>query len=106
MSYSFNSLFLEVEVHPSKVKDFEEKYLEKTGESASYQEGFQAQSNKWGTECRIYFNAPEETVKKLEENYNISKASRGYRDEYDYRINSQELFWNLIEKGYRLGSNR
>lgn len=105
MSYSFKSLFLEVEAKPNKVESFKKKYLEKTRDVASDQEGFQVQENKWGVECRIYFNAPAETVKKLEENYDLSKAIRGYRDEYDYRINSQDLFWILIEKGYRLGSN-
>ncbi|MCK5565101.1 MAG: hypothetical protein KAJ07_07620 [Planctomycetes bacterium] len=97
-------VFLEVEVAPAKVEDFINRYTQITN-LAPDDSYYQEQPNKWGTECRIYFNASVEAAQALTEAgcHVEEKDIVGYRPEYAYRINQQDLFWNLVSHGYRLG---
>lgn len=100
------NVLLEAEVHPDKVDQFEEKYLHITGIRPVTGPHYQHQPNKWGIECRIYFNCDTDLTdefKKLD--IRLEKAKRLYREEWKYRVNHNEFFWALICAGYRLGQN-
>lgn len=103
----FQRLLLEVEVTVNNRRDFEIRYAEATGTIPQLGSHFQIQDNKWGCECRIYFDAENWVVDSFEKMGHTveSRVGVGYRSEYAYRINSQELFWRLIEYGYRIGDN-
>jgi hypothetical protein len=104
MDYTFEDIFIEAEVNPDHAVDFEDEYCDIAGINPALGDGYQQQVNKWGLECRIYFNASDDVVDKLKnDGYQISSARRGYKDFYSYRINNNELFWILIKKGFRLG---
>lgn len=102
MAYDFDNILLEVEAHPDSIASFMEQYRDETGENPPAG-SVQNQPNKWGVEARVYFNASSETVDELrDDGYDVSGAHRGYKDGYEYRINSQKLFWLLIGAGHRL----
>jgi len=102
MTYDFDNLLLEVEAHPDSIASFKRRYKNETDENPPAG-SVQSQSNKWGVEARVYFNASLETVEKLQnDEYEVSDAHRGYKNEYQYRINSEKLFWLLVGEGYRL----
>ena len=103
----FTTLLLEAEVAPSSEGEFVQKYSVATGSIPTSHPSYQSQDNKWGIECRMYFNAPDGVVESIERlGHHVERRSgEGYRPEYDFRINSERLFWQLIEYGYRLGEN-
>lgn len=98
---------LEAAVSPSRATTFEERYREATGEvvSPGNPPEYQSQPNKWGAECRIYFNSPH--VAEQAEGMGLHvEEGRPYKNAYRYRINNQELWWDLVESyGFRLGVN-
>ncbi len=100
-----HNLLIECEMPSDQKARFRKKYELAAGESPD--ENFmQSQSNKWGIECRMYFDASEKTVTALKkEGFHVETRSGGYGSERAHRINSQKLFWNLIKRGYRLGKN-
>lgn len=98
--------FVEVEVHPDRAAIFVDKYSQISGETPVVGAGYQYQRNKWGTECRIYFNSMVDLSCKFAElKINVEKGARSYKSKYNYRINSCEFFWSLINAGHRLGVN-
>lgn len=104
---NFTELLLEVEVAPSSKEEFTSQYASLTGSNPVNSPFCQSQPDKWGIECRAYFNAQDwvvESLKKLGHHVE-NRTGDGYRPEYTFRVNSQELFWQLIEHGYRLGEN-
>lgn len=103
----FDRLLLEVEVAPTKKKEFEQKYAKLSGESAIVGDHYQIQDNKWGVEYRIYFDSDPMVVDSLKtlEYYIEERDGGGYRSDFSYRINNERLFWKLIQHGYRLGLN-
>ena len=103
----FRRLLLEVEVTAESRSEFQTRYTMATGITPPVSTHYQIQDNKWGCECRIYFDAEEWVVQSLERlGYTVeNREGGGYHNEYEYRINSQELFWRLIEHGYRIGEN-
>jgi len=61
--YGFNAAadtFLEAEVSNARTAAFENRYLAATGANVTpgNPSKYQLQPNKWGAECRIYFNSP------------------------------------------------
>ena len=103
----FDQILLEAEVAPASEKEFVTKYKKLTGNNPSQSSHYQIQDNKWGVECRIYFNAPKLVMENLKNFYHVeNRVDEGYRTEYEYRINSHNLFWGLIEYGYRIGKNQ
>ena len=101
-----NDVFLEVEVNPKGAARFEEQYRDITGEIPTLGNGYQHQPNKWGREVRVYFNSTAD----LEDDFtsidvHVEQGNRPYRDEWQYRTNSFEFFWELVRLGYRLGQN-
>lgn len=103
----FDRLLLEAEVAPQSQDEFSSRYASATGQDAFATEHCQIQPDKWGIECRIYFDAPDWVVDSLEKlGYHVEdRLGGGYRSDYGYRINNQEFFWHLVEYGYRLGPN-
>lgn len=102
----FDRLMLEAEVPTQSLSDFERQYLARTGEKPAV---CQIHNNRWGVECRIYFNAAPWIIESLQKlGYYIedlvSMARYGSNRGYRYRINSRELFWRLIRHGYRLAN--
>ncbi|WDK30858.1 hypothetical protein [Xanthomonas campestris] len=101
-----SDIFIEVEVHPEKASKFEADYYSLTGEYPVVGTGYQHQENKWGMECRIYFNSGIDLSDLVSSSgVNVEQGSRPYRDERKFRINNNEFFWSLIRVGYRLGAN-
>ena len=100
--------FLEVELNPEHAKEFEEKYHSIANEKPILGNGYQHQPNKWGTECRVYFNSKNRNNLNHEFsllNINIDQGRRAYKDKYMFRVNNNDFFWALVGKGYRLGEN-
>lgn len=96
---------LEAEVAPSSRSAFEAKYKALTGEAPPADNSYQLQPNKYGTEGRVYFNASDGLVRSLTSaGYNVTETA-GYRTAYMYRVNSVQLFWDLVRAGLRLGDN-
>lgn len=104
----FTRLLLEAEVAPTSENEFVVRYMQIAGVSPKASPHYQRQDNKWGIECRIYFDGPDWVVESLNKlgHHVEDRAGGGYRADYAYRINSQQLFWQLIEHGYRLGPNQ
>ena len=108
--YGFNAAgptHLEAEVSPTRTAAFESRYLTATGVvvTAGMTSDYQVQPNKWGAECRIYFNSA--TVAAYAATHGIHvEGPRPYKNDYQYRINNQELWWDLVERyGFQLGVN-
>jgi len=102
----FTRILLEVEVSPKGQGDFESEYYEITGERPEVGEYYQIQPDKWGLECRIYFDAPYHLCDRLRDlGYHVEERDSGYRSDYEFRINNNELFWRLATEGLLLGEN-
>lgn len=98
--------YLEAEVHPNGVDQFDTDYRQVTGEMPVIGQGYQRQPNKWGTECRIYFNCNGD----LNDDFavlgiDVEQGERPYKQEWRFRVNNNEFFWALIRAGYKLGKN-
>lgn len=108
--YGFNAAddtLLEAEVSPSRTAAFELRYQTATGVTVrpGSPAEYQLQTNKWGAECRIYFNSAD-VASAAQALGMLVEGPRPYKNQYSYRINSQELWWELIELyGFRLGAN-
>ena len=108
--YGFNAAgdtLLEAEVSPSRTAAFESRYLGATGVAVtpSNPMEYQLQPNKWGAECRIYFNSATVAAQATGMGMHV-EGPRPYNNNYTYRINSQELWWELVETyGFELGVN-
>lgn len=64
-----------------------------------------ANDGKRGLEGRVYLNATPAQIKQLEAlGYRVQgPRSRGYlSDSYAYRVDRNQLFWELVNAGYRL----
>lgn len=102
-------ILLEAEISPQQQHQFEMRYHAATGNfiSPGQPVEYQSQNNKWGAELRIYFNDPELAGKFREKGFHVEFHSQAYRsDKFIYRINNNDLWWELIEEhGLRLGMN-
>jgi len=108
--YGFNTagnILLEAEVADSALTRFGQRYQTATGimVSAGNPQELQRQLNKWGAECRIYFNST--TVRDWAQSQGITvETGQPYRPNYQFRINSNDLWWELVEVyQFRLGVN-
>ena len=67
------------------------------------------ESKGTGINCRIYFNADDFLVKQLAmfgfspTDRDTDKARGTWRNEYRFRLDSNELFWKLTRNGFKLG---
>ena len=98
-----SNVLLEVEVAPAGRAAFEARYQAASGTPPA--DRYMTIANKWGVECRIYFDAPSSVLDDLAElNLNVNAPPAG-RYAQEFRVNSGEFFWALIDAGYRLGTN-
>ena len=44
-----------------------------------------------------------EALREME--FHVEERDSGYKSDFDFRVNSVELFWSLVGYGYRLGEN-
>jgi len=100
-----SDVLLEVECAPSRQHAFEREYAARAGAPPAGPH-YQIQSDKWGLECRIYFNAPPGLRGALAaDGLHVEQRNGGYGSDRMYRVNSQDAFWELVDAGYRLGPN-
>ncbi len=109
--YGFNAAaggtLLEAEVSDSRTAAFESRYLAATGVAVTpgHPAEYQLQPNKWGAECRIYFNSAAVAAQATAMGMHV-EGPRPYHNDYTYRINNSELWWDLVETyGFLLGVN-
>lgn len=102
-------ILLEAEVSPRSQSRFEARYHNATGVvvSPGSPRNYQSQSNKWGSELRVYFNDPGMAAVLRGIGVHIEHSRTGYMAEtYKYRVNDNKLWWKLVEvSGLRLGVN-
>lgn len=99
------NLLIECEMPSSRKQRFRTRYHAAAG-YAPNEEFMQTQNNKWGVEYRMYFDAPADIVDGLRDaGFNVEARTTGYGAERAYRINDEELFWELIARGRHLGLN-
>jgi hypothetical protein len=108
--YGFQPLdhaLLEAEVAPAAQVGFARRYEASTGSAVTpgAPPEYQSQPNKWGAECRIYFNSHVVAMCARSLGLHV-EVGRPYKNSYLYRINSHDLWWELVETyGFRLGVN-
>ena len=118
---NFDKLYLEVCITDKDRQRFEKMYITKASENPKGQDGYfeRRLNNKqeaWGIEYRIYFKTSKlwvlDSLKKL--GYYVEKPKHMIAIELDkahpqhgymLRVASTELFWWLVDYGYRLGEN-
>lgn len=104
-----NGFYLEAEITPNRQDDFQDRYHKATGTSVTTgsHPSYQQQSNKWGAELRVYFNDESARTHFESNGINVEANRSGYKSgEYSYRVNNNDVWWELVETvGLRLGSN-
>lgn len=97
--------FIEAEGKPSSMNNFISKYNLDYHETLSvFDDGIillQDDANKWGLELRLYVrDCPPVNVRALGFTHNDA-----YRNDFSYRLNSNEIVRFLFDQGYRIGIN-
>jgi hypothetical protein len=107
--HPYSGTLLQAEVPAGAQADFERRYAAATGStvSAGGSADYQAQDNKWGPELRIYFNDPALAASFNASGHHVEQGRSGYLSgSYAYRINNNDLWWELVEThGLHLGLN-
>lgn len=91
------------------MRSFQQRYQRLTGvmPTVGHRHGLlSVTGNKWGAETRVYFNAADPVVVALRSLGFHIEEGRTYNPKFQYRINTKEIWWALVEAGYRLGNNR
>ena len=100
------------EVLPSKQDAFIYDYKDHTGENPVIEQGFfvgKQGTKTWGFGFRVFFEPKEDWV--IESLYKIGyeatfNKKHPYNNlEFPFLVSDEELFWWLIDYGYRLGEN-
>ncbi|MBV5306027.1 MAG: hypothetical protein J0652_04980 [Desulfobulbaceae bacterium] len=105
--FSIGNVLFEAEVAPTVQAAFQARYYKATGINITpgNPPEFQRQPNKWGAECRIYFNSDDAAKQASSKEIHV-EGGRPYHDNYQYRINNVDLWWELVEEfDFRLGFN-
>ena len=64
------------------------------------------EGDKWGAETRVYFNAADSVVAALRSLGFHVEEDMPYNPQFQYRINTNEIWWELVKCGFRLGNNQ
>jgi len=102
-------IWIEAEMPDTSRSSFSTKYQRLTGvpvptNSSSYPYYVWAPgTNKWGVELRVYFSSDDSMPACLQDI--VTDNSRKGYEEYDMRVNSNEVIWELFANGFVLGSN-
>lgn len=100
-----HDVYLEAECAERRVPKFVDEYWAVTGVYLRPYIDFQVQKDKYGLEGRIYFNSsPDQVAAVRRAGFTVQgPRSRGYlSDKYKYRIDHNDVFWELIRAGHRL----
>lgn len=109
---SSNRIWIEVEMRHKDKNRFDTRYQTLTGQSVPinfstypyYVWSPNADpNNKWGIELRIYF-VSDDTIPPLLFTIAKNNSRSGY-EQYDKRINNNEIIWELFSNGFVLGDN-
>ena len=100
-------IFIDVEGKQDKIHQFIAKYNNLYGQSINIDDdGICLLSNtvdKWGVELRLYFNQTTGIPVYWD---NKKYRNRKYRsNEFDYRLDDNNLIWFLFDNGYHIGYN-
>lgn len=96
--------FIEAEAKQKRMDSFLDDYNSRyTPHVSADSDGIiilQEDANKWGLELRLYVSScpPEDILE------NFTKNDK-YRENYKYRLNSNEILTQLFELGFRIGIN-
>ena len=114
----FDRVFLDVRAGKDRIKDFVRTYGVKTGENVRNNKTLILRNDKsaWAgsLDCKVHFDAPAWVVDSLRVlGINVlvdawPKFLQGQNIEVQpckYSVSSNELFWWLVDFGYRLGEN-
>ena len=112
---AFDGLFLEARVGGKVKQDFIKQYAVRSGVSVENDNAFMVRTkNGWqgGCDLRAYFEAPLWVVESLRKigfrivkrQIDMEKYEGGLR-EYSWKVCSSELFWWLVDYGYKVGKN-
>lgn len=101
------------EVLPSKKEEFKNEYGKRTGENAVEQKGFFVRRpgpTAWGVAYRIFFEPKVdwviESFEKMGYHVTSNNVFSPYEDiKFPFLISNEELFWWLVDYGYKLGDN-
>ena len=100
--------FIEAELPESRRDAFAAEYLRRTGQMVprvadhSPYYVFPPGTNKWGLELRLYFVSNENIPADLEAQC-VENSRPGY-DEYDRRLNKNDIILELFSNGFVLGT--
>lgn len=97
--------FIEAEAKTSRMRNFINSYNHSYNENLSIHDDgiilLQEDADKWGLELRVYIRTRlPENVRKLGFAHNET-----YRNDFSYRLNSNEVVKCMFEHGYRIGMN-
>lgn len=113
---AFTGIFLEARVGEKAKPNFLREYgCRAAGEGAEGKNAFMVRTkNGWpgGVDAKTYFAAPDWVVDSLralgfrvvERQIDMEKYEGGLR-EYKWKVCNLELFWWLVDYGYRIGKN-
>jgi len=98
---------LDIETHPRRRRTLESQYELLTGDQLQEDNVnyyiWDHTTNKWGAELRIYFNGNLTTMPTILSDFRrTSRPGNGY----DNRINRNDLIWELITCGFRVGNGQ
>ncbi|HQB22409.1 MAG TPA: hypothetical protein PLW23_08510 [Bacteroidales bacterium] len=107
-----NKIWIEVEMRHKDKNRFDTKYKTLTGRSVPINSSTYpyyvwsqnaAPNNKWGIELRIYFIS-DNTIPPCLSSIAKNNSRNGY-EQYDKRLNNNEIIWELFSNGFVLGDN-
>lgn len=97
-----DSVFIEVEAKPSRLKNFYAEYNSEYSPSIDDDTDgvivLQEDANKWGLELRLYLHNLPSCIRATKNNV--------YRSDYSYRINDIKIIKEMFQLGYRIGLNK
>jgi len=104
-----NRIWIEAEMPDGSRNSFSTKYQNLTGvpvptDSSKHPYYVWAEgANKWGVELRVYFSS-DDSLPDCLRNIVTSNGRGGY-EQYDMRVNKNEIIWELFSNGFVLGAN-
>ena len=101
---SGQEVFIEAEGKPKVIFNFINDYNARFGHGIDEKEDgiivLKDDANKWGLELRMYFNDKSGVPHTI----HVTKT-KGYRGNYDFRINDIDLIDEMFSLGYEIGIN-
>ena len=98
-----DGFFIEVEGRPGAINRFLNKYNRNHPAITIHDEGVMTLSDdvdKWGIELRLYVPyAPPTTIREMFTKNTV------YRSEYPYRLNNNDIIYELFDRGFTIGLN-